>query len=210
MADNQISRRAKANLPTVLLTLLSIVQALALELMWTHLGEEPYLYTWSFVAFMSWVQIGATFLGILLIWLIYSDLVMRFSWVPTSTDTIFPFLVGIVEFANISALGPTKIGLWFMILGVLFAAMAWVSQVTMRRARLDADNEDFFSAVAPAIWRDHLRSIIPATGLMLLGAGFWLSGNEGWIALIAIVGVFILLLLQIRLSHNYTQRSYKQ
>jgi hypothetical protein len=80
----------------------------------------------------------------------------------------------------------------------------------MRRARLDADNEDFFSAVAPAIWRDHLRSIIPATGLMLLGVVFWLSGNEGWIALIAIVGVFILLLLQIRLSHNYTQRSYKQ
>ena len=124
MADNQISRRAKANLPTVLLTLLSIVQALALELMWTHLGEQPYLYTWSFIAFLSWLQIGATFLGILLIWLIYSDLVMRFSWVPATTDAIFPFLVGIVEFANISALGPNKIGLWFVLLGVLFAAMA--------------------------------------------------------------------------------------
>ena len=179
MADNQISRRAKANLPTVLLTLLSIVQALALELMWTHLGEQPYLYTWSFIAFLSWLQIGATFLGI-------------------------------VEFANISALGPNKIGLWFVLLGVLFAAMAWVSQVTMRRARLDGDNEEFFSAVAPAIWRDHLRSIIPAAGLMILGAGFWLSGNEGWIALIAIVGVVMLLLLQIRLSHKYTQRSYIQ
>jgi hypothetical protein len=117
--------------------------------MWTHLGEQPYLYTWSFIAFLSWLQIGATFLGILLIWLIYSDLVMRFSWVPATTDAIFPFLVGIVEFANISALGPNKIGLWFVLLGVLFAAMAWVSQVTMRRARLDGDNEEFFSAVAP-------------------------------------------------------------
>jgi hypothetical protein len=209
VADNLTSRRAKANLPTVLLTLLSIVQALALELMWTHLGEQPYLYSWSFMAFLSWLQIGATFLGILLIWLIYSDLVLRLSWVPATIDSIFPFLVGIVEFAQISTLGPTKIGLWFLIMGVLFAAMPWVSQVTMKRARLDRDNEELFATIEPATWRDHLRSIIPAVGLMLMGVVFWVCGNQGWVALTAIVGVIMLLLFQIRLSHVFTQRSYE-
>ena len=150
MSDNQIRRRAKINFPTVLLTLLSIVQALALELMWTHLGEHPYLYEWSFLSALGWLQIVTTLLGILLIWLIYSGLVMRFSWVPSTSDAIFPFLVGIIEFAHIGVLGPSTIGIWFIITSILFATMASVTQVTMRRARNDADNDHFFSNIPRA------------------------------------------------------------
>lgn len=36
----ELRERARANLPTVLLTLLSIVQALALEILWTHVREN--------------------------------------------------------------------------------------------------------------------------------------------------------------------------
>lgn len=209
MAQNQISLRAKRNLPTVLLTLLSIVQALALELMWAHLTEQEYLYSWSFIAVIGWLQIVATFLGILLIWLIYSGLVMRFSWVPSTTDAVFPFLVGIIEFAEISTLGPTKFGPWFILTGVLFAAMTWVSQVTMRRARLDSDNDEFFSSVNPATWRDHLISLVPAVLLILVGVGMWINGDQTWIATIAFVSVIIFLLTQIRMNHIFTQRSFQ-
>jgi hypothetical protein len=186
------------------------MQALALELMWSHLREEVYLYTWSFIAVLSWIQISATLLGILLIWLIYSGLVLRFSWVPTTTDAIFPFLVGLLEFAQIGALGPPKIGLWFGILSLLFAAMVWISQVTMKRARRDDDNEDFFVTIAPATWRDHLVSIIPIGVLLMVGAGIWLSEDQGWFALIALIGASALLGNQIRMNHLYTQRSYQR
>jgi len=193
----------------VLLTLLSIVQALALELLWAHLGEQPYLYQWTFVALLSWMQIGATLLGILLIWVIYSSLVMRFSWVPTTTDTIFPFLVGIVEFAQISALGPDQVGLWFIILSLLFAGMSWISQVTMRRARLDGDNEEFFAGLNPATWRDHLTTVIPVVVLATIGLVLWGSGQVGWFAFGAVLVANLMLAVQFWLNHRFTQRSYQ-
>jgi hypothetical protein len=210
VSDNQISRRAKTNFPTVLLTLLSIVQAFAVELMWSHLSEQAYLYELSFIAILSWLQIIATLLGILLIWLIYSDLVLRLSWLPTTTDAIFPFLVGILEFAQIGALGPTTIGLWFAILGVLFASMAWISQGTMKRARLDRDNEDFFENIGPASWRDHFVTIIPVVTLLIIGVYIWVMSNQGWFAFVAIIFAVVLLAFQIRMNHVYTQRSYQR
>ena len=85
MSENPLRTRAKDHLPTVLLTLLSIVQAFSLELMWAHVTTHDDLYRWSFITLLSWVQIFATFLGVLVIWLIYASLVMRFRWVPTTS-----------------------------------------------------------------------------------------------------------------------------
>jgi hypothetical protein len=208
VADNQIRIRAKSIFPTVLLTLLSIVQALALELLWLHLIDEPALYALSLIAVLSWLQIVATLLGILLIWLIYSDLVLRLSWLPNTADALFPFFVGILQFAQISALGPDHIGIWFGILGILFAAMAWISQITMKRARQDEDNEEFFRDIDPATWRDHLTSAVPAALLMLLGLAIWSSNDQGWFAMLALAGAVGLLILQIWRTHGYVQRSY--
>lgn len=193
-----------------MLTLLSIVQAFALELMWTHINEHAYLYEFSFIAVLGWLQIVATLLGILLIWLIYSDLVLRLSWVPTTTDAVFPFLVGILEFIQIGVLGPTTIGPWFALLAVLFSAMAWISQATMKRARLDYDNADFFENVDPASWQDHLATIIPVATLLIIGISIWLLDNQGWFALTTLVLAIILLAYQIRMNHVFTQRSYQR
>ena len=208
MENNRIRARAKEIFPTVLLTLLSIVQALALELMWGHVADQSYLYDWSFTAVLSWLQVIATLFGVLLIWLIYSDLVLRLSWVPNTIDALFPFFVGILEFAQISALGPAKIGLWFSILSCLFAAMSWISHVTMKRARQDDDNREFFSNTNPAAWRDHLLRVLPVGVLLFVGIAIWISGNQGWFALVAVIGAIGLLAFQIWMNHVYTQRSY--
>lgn len=210
VSENQTSRRAKANFPTVLLTLLSIVQAFALELMWTHINEHAYLYELSFVSVLSWLQIVATLLGVLLIWLIYSDLVLRLSWLPTTTDAIFPFVVGILEFVQIGILGPTTIGPWFLLLAILFSAMAWISQATMKRARQDQDNVDFFKNVEPASWNDHLVTIIPVLTLSIVGMLIWLLNDQGWFSLIALALAVILLSYQIRMNHIFTQSSYRR
>jgi hypothetical protein len=210
VSENQIRRRAKANFPTVLLTLLSIVQAFALELMWTHINEHAYLYELSFMSVLGWLQVLATLFGILLIWLVYSDLVLRLTWVPTTTDAIFPFLVGILEFVQIGVMGLTSIGPWFLILGVLFAAMAWIIQTTMMRARLDQDNADFFKHVGPATMKDHLMSMVPALVLLVIGILIWLLNDHGWFSMMTMVLAVILLANQIRMNHIFTQRSYNR
>ena len=86
---NSIRVRAKEHFPTVLLTLVSIVQALALELLWSHLHEADYLFRLSWIAVISWIQIAATVIGIVLIWVIYSGNVIRFRWVPSTGDLCF-------------------------------------------------------------------------------------------------------------------------
>jgi len=87
---NTMRKRAKEHFPTVLLTLLSIVQALALELLWSHLRESPYLFELSWITAISWMQILATFLGLVLIWVVYANNVMRFRWVPVTSESVYP------------------------------------------------------------------------------------------------------------------------
>lgn len=210
MTENRTSRRAKLHFPTVLLTLLSIVQAFALELLWTHINEQSYLYEFSFASVLGWSQIVATLLGVLLIWLTYSDLVLRLSWVPTTTDSMFPFLVGILEFVQIGVLGPSTIGLWFIILATLFGAISWIAQSTMKRARQDEDNAEFFAGVKPAIWKDHLLSLLPVSILAALGIAIELLNDQGWFALTAVLLAVGMLAFQTRMNHVFTQRSYKR
>ena len=122
---NAMRDRAKEHFPTVLLTLLSIVQALALELLWSHLRESEYLFAFSWPAFISWIQITATLLGLVLIWVVYASNVMRFRWVPVTSDSVYPFLIGLLEFMLIETLGPDEIGQWLILMSVIFGMMVW-------------------------------------------------------------------------------------
>lgn len=83
-----IRNRAKDNFPMVLLTLLSIVQALALEFLWDHMRHRSELFDWSFAIIPGWMQVIATFSTIILIWLMYSGMLMRFRWTPTIKDFV--------------------------------------------------------------------------------------------------------------------------
>jgi len=205
--ENDMRTRAKDHLPSVLLTLLSIMQALALELVWDHIHEHDYLYQASWTSVLGWVEIGATLFGVVLIWLIYTSMVMRFRWVPTTADSVFPFIVGIIEFLMIAALGVDRLGLWFIALAVIFGAMTWVSQVTMLRARLDGENDAFFASVSPATPRDFVASIATVTTLAGLGIYLLLSRDQGWFALVALLIATTALAVQFRLNDRYWRRS---
>ena len=184
---NAIRDRAKEHFPTVLLTLLSIVQALALELLWSHLHESDYLFEPSWVAVISWVQIAATVAGIILIWVVYSSNVMRFRFVPVTSDTVYPFLVGMTEFILIDTLGPDDIGLWLLIMGAVFGLMSWVAHSTMRRARQDSENEVYFRSLAPAELRDFLPDITVVCGLGLAGTYLLVTRDHGLLAMLALL-----------------------
>ena len=96
---SDIRDRAKEQLPSVLLTLMSIIQALALEFLWDVVRVTPREFTWD--AVLDWLQIAANMLGILQLWLFYTSAAMRFRWVPTTQDLLFPFVIGILEFTLI-------------------------------------------------------------------------------------------------------------
>jgi hypothetical protein len=184
---NEMRDRAKEHFPTVLLTLLSIVQALALELLWSHLREAPYLFEPSLIAAISWLQIFATFLGLVLIWVVYANHVMRFRWVPVTSDSVYPFFIGLIEFMLIESLGPDEIGLWFLFLAFIFGMMTWVSHANMRRARMDSDNEAFFSRFEPAQLRDFYPVIAIVCALALVGTYLLISKNQGLPAMLALL-----------------------
>jgi hypothetical protein len=199
--------RAKSHMPSVLLTLLSILQALALELLWSHVKEHDYLLEPTWLALLGWVQIGATLVGVFLIWLLYSSMVMRFRWVPTTSDSLYPFFIGILQFILIAALGPDRLGWWFATLGVLFGVTSAALQMVLRRARLDGENDEWFAQIPRATWRD-FYPVMAVVGLLvtagvLLGA----TGHQGVLALLALLTATLALLHQMYLNHTFWKRS---
>jgi len=202
-----IRNRARERLPSVLLTLLSIVQALALEFLWSHVRDTDYLLVGSWTAILSWLQITASFISIVLIWLVYASNAMRFRWVPNTSDSVYPFIIGLLEFMLIENLGPDTIGLWLICLAVIFGSMVWISHMTMRRARLDGDNDEFFSQLAPATLRDFYPAIGIVGGFTLVGIQLEVSGSQGSIAMIAVVIANIVVIWQSFMTAHYWNRS---
>jgi hypothetical protein len=66
-------------MPAVLLTLLSIVRGLALDLLWSRGTELAFLDRPGWVAALLWAQMAANLIGIIVIWVVYVSTVMRFS-----------------------------------------------------------------------------------------------------------------------------------
>jgi hypothetical protein len=199
--------RATDLLPSVLLTVLSMIQALALELLWTRLRESPYLWAPGWDAVVGWAQVVAMLLGFLQVWLFYVSLVMRFRWAPSMADSIVPFGIGILEFGLIDLLGPDSLGLWLYALALVFAVSTWASHTTFRRARRDPANRAFFAAVEPATIRDFIPSIGAIAGLGVLGVILQASGSRGALAFAAMIVAIAALAHQIELTRRYWERS---
>jgi len=191
----------------VLLTLLSIVQALALELLWSHIRESGHLFDMSLPAILSWVQIATNFMGIVLIWVVYASIAMRFRWVPSTSDSIYPFIIGLLEFAQIEALGPEYMGWWFALLAMIFGLMTVVTHLKMRRARLDGDNDEFFTDFKPATIRDFFPAAVIIIGFVIAGLYFGFSGDRGIVALVAVSVSLAILIRQLIVAAGFWEMS---
>jgi len=75
---NPIRERVKTNVPAVVLALLGIIQAFAVELLWSFVVSEPTIYVLTVPALITWLQIFSLLAGMLMIWLIYAMNVARF------------------------------------------------------------------------------------------------------------------------------------
>jgi len=187
--------------------LLSIVQALALELLWSYIRESAYLFEMTWTALLTWTQIGTNFLGIVVIWIAYASIAMRFRWLPNTSDSVYPFIIGLLEFILIETLAPEFMGWWFMCLAIIFALMTWVSHTTMRRARRDGENDEFFANLEPATVRDFYPAIFIVSVLFLAGIYLADSGDRGIIALAAVLLAFAGLIRQLIVAARFWELS---
>jgi len=202
-----IRTRAIDQFPTVLITLLSIVQALALEFLWDHLHHRPDLYVLSLESLLGWMQITASLVGLILIWLSYASMVMRFRWVPSTLDSMLPFFIGLIQFLMIDLMGPDRLGQWLLVLAVVFATMILGSHHVFRRARMEKSNSEFFDRYAPAVARDFLPHTAVIVFLVLSGGWLCISDVGMSIKLPIIATALVILLLEIRNAARFWNES---
>ncbi len=184
---SKMRSRALKQFPTILVTLVSIIQALALELMWSEIVEADYLWELTTESIIAWGTITVSLLGILQIWVLYSTLVIGFTWRPTLRDSILPFVLGIQEFTMVSLIGPQFNALWLYVLASMFLFANYIAHISFRRARLEPENEPFFRGREPATWRDFSWSFGIIFSLTAFGVLYTALGNSHAVALVAIV-----------------------
>lgn len=196
--------RARELVPALILTLLSMIQALALEFFWSKASSSEFLWQWDWTAVIGWLQIMVMLEGILLIWVLYVSFVLRFSWLPSLEDTLLPFLIGLFEFAMIDLTEPALVGPWMMLLALVFALAVLSSHTTMRRAELDPANAYFFDQLSTTRgWRSYTHSGVSIAGLMLMGLLLWLSNPAPWIVVIALLLALGAMFFQYLLARSY-------
>lgn len=173
--------------PLVLLTLISIIQALALELMWTKIISADYLGDFSLSTLVTWGMISVTLMGILQLWITYSTLVIGFTWRPGISDSIIPFVIGIQEFLMIDLISESFNVLWLYVLASLFIVGNWVAHTTFKRARLEPENKGFFRNRKAASLKDFRGAITIIALLVVFGMLITVLENSDWVALLAML-----------------------
>ena len=132
---------------------------------------------------------------------------MRFRWVPVTSDSVYPFFIGVLEFLLIETLGPDETGLWLLLLATIFAVMVRMSHRTMRRARQDGDNDDFFKTLEPATLRDFIPHVAVVSAMALAGVILWISGDRGVFAALASAGTLGVLVWQFYSAANFWRQT---
>jgi hypothetical protein len=130
-------------LTTVLLTLISIIQAVALELLWNKASGSEFLYESSLEAVIGWGMASVSLMGVLAIWVMYSTTLICFTWRPGLRDSILPFVIGIQEFCLIALVSEEFNVMWLYVLASIFLVGNWVSHSTFARARANPANARF-------------------------------------------------------------------
>lgn len=194
--------RARELLPSILLTLLSVVQALALESLWSGVHEMPFLYEGGATAWLGWLQVVAIFQGIIVIWLFYIGIVMRFSWVPGTWDSVAPFALGAGELTLITLMERQQVSLWFVVLAGIFALSTWTSNRMFLAGAADAARTGQRVASAQR-GLDRYASYAFGVLLLVMGGSTWLVGGDGALAITCLVGANLLLLAQGALIQHY-------
>lgn len=205
MSDRRL--RAKELAPSILVTLLSIIQALALEVLWSGLGDHPHLWLSGWPAWIGWFQVAAVVQGIALVWIFYTTIVMRFVWLPNIRDSIIPFLLGLGEFVLASLLEPDWMWLWFLVNAGVFVFASLASYAMFATAEREPENRAFFSEN-----RLRLRDMLfPegcfVTALIVFAGIVYRAGPGGGAALVCMLLTNLILFAEMEQQRRYWKQT---
>ncbi len=195
--------RVKQRWPMVLLTLVSIIQALALETLWSEIVEESAVFVAGVPGAIAALQTVIVLFAIVLVWVFFAQLVMRFIWFPGMRDSLAPFAIGLIEFVLAELVGAGQYGIWIALLAFAFLAAHLVLISAFARAAREPENGGFFVAVqARPVWQRH-GPTLGFTALLLLVAGVVELAASELVTLVALCVVLTLLLVQLWLQRVY-------
>ena len=138
-----VRERAKESYSLFYITLISIISSLALSYYFATL-EWSTLFGLRLVNFIYMCKLLATFLMILLVWHEYVMSTLLFRWVIGYTDSIIPFLFGLVLFGAIRAIHmPTYVWLAAQLGFILIGWGAYWNQYS--KVLLEPENENEFN-----------------------------------------------------------------
>jgi hypothetical protein len=195
-------QRAIELFPSVLLSVLGVIQALAFELLW----EEglPGLARWRAIGATATgvLQITAVFLGAIVMWALYASLVLRLRWIPAIRDLVVPFVLGALQFALVELMAPETLPWWFTVLALIFAlAMATNYGAYAAAARLDPTVVE-----AGQDLRSYAPSLAIVAGLAACGGLVAWTGPESPVAAAALLAANAGLVLQLFVLRRYWHR----
>lgn len=148
----------KGSFTSIYLTILSIVQAVALGELARAVADDYHQFTP-----VQWALVLLTFLILIIIWNHVTTDAMTWVWIPDWRDSVIPFLLGAFELyqahAIVAGLSPWLFG---MVAGAALAVLEFFH--VGRQVRLEAENAEVLRLFRSRSWSD-LRQGIVGIGL---------------------------------------------
>jgi hypothetical protein len=169
--------RIKGSFTPIYLTILSIIQAVAL-------GELAKVVADGYPEFttVQWSLVLLTFLILIIIWSHVTTDAMSWVWIPDLRDSVIPFLLGAFELyqahAIVVGLSPWLFG---MVAGAALAVLEFFH--VGRQVRLEADDAEALRLFRRRTWSDLLQGVggmvlFFAMGMATIATGVTGTANE--------------------------------
>lgn len=165
--------KALLQFPAMYVTLVSVVQAIALESLVSRVVEvgPASLHGWDSV--LLWLEVA--FLGqtILYAWISYTLLVILTQWLFRVFDFGAAFAIGVFQLVAIQGIGADPPRLFFIMATVGFLSGAWISHSNIGAAAAQEENRATLSALPRDTITALLGSIgvLGAIGALVMGTG---------------------------------------
>jgi hypothetical protein len=165
--------RLKGSFTPVYLTILSIIQAVALAELARVVADNYAQFTLA-----QWALVLLTFLIVIIIWNHVTTDAMAWVWIPDVRDSLIPFLLGAFELyqahAIVAGLGPWLFG---MVAGAALAVLEFFH--VGHQVRLEADDAEALRLFRSRSWSDLLQGIVGMGLFFALGMAVVATGGAG-------------------------------
>jgi hypothetical protein len=170
-ADPAVQRRIEEQFPALYLTLMSIIQGVALSyLVLTLDARLPRM------SGLAWFQAAVSLVVLVIVWHEYALTAVTFVWRPTLLDTLLPFVIGCTEVVMAHNIGGAPM-LWLgpnaLVLGATLLAYLNLLWSAGRHPR----NRSLLRGAGQPLWRDPswLTALGTGAGALLCAALFGLA-----------------------------------